>query len=454
MNPKIVLALSAAALCSTLVVADDATDIAQLQKLVAELQANQEALVDETSNSKVGFTTVDTAFSHNGMGAAASKVYNSKSPLSIGGYGDMYFSSSDKPGSDNMADVYHFVPYIGYKFTDNIILNTELEFEHGGANPEMAEPEGYAIVEFMYLDFLIDKAFNLQLGHLLVPMGLINMRHEPTLFNTVQKPLTEKYIIPSTWHSSGAMAYGSLGESGISYNAGIIQTLDLDNEFAGTEDQIHDAPAGSTGKSAYNKAAFVGRLDYRGINGLLVGGSLYYGDATQGSVSGAEALIYDLHTTYEIAGFKAKALYSAVHIECADKIAAAQTDPLNANYDPLNPNGLSMQDGHGYYINLEYDVLSLAQTRYRLPIFVQYDYIDPTENVVDKNGNTVANYDYVDDVSGLTKTAGTNTKEATTTVGLNFFPHEQVVLKMDYAMTDLDVGTDYNTFSLGLGFIF
>ena len=90
MNKKIVLALSAAALCSTLVQADDASDIAELKKLVAELQANQEALVDETSNAQVGFTTVDTSFSHNGMGAAASKVYKSSSPLSIGGYGDMY----------------------------------------------------------------------------------------------------------------------------------------------------------------------------------------------------------------------------------------------------------------------------------------------------------------------------------------------------------------------------
>ena len=446
---KTVLALCAASVLANVVYADTASELESLKKQVAELQANQEALVDETSNAKVGFTTVDTAFSHNGMGAAASKVYRSSSPLSIGGYGDMYFANSDKRGAGSTADVYHFVPYIGYKFTDNIILNTELEFEHGGANPEMDEPEGYAIVEFMYLDFLMYQSFNLQLGHLLVPMGLINMRHEPTLFNTVQKPKTEKLIIPSTWHSTGAIAYGSFGESGISYNAGIIQALDLNNEFAGTSEQVYESPAGSTGKSAFNKAAFVGRLDYRGINGLLLGASLYYGDATQGSVSGASALIYDIHATYEIDGFKAKALYAASHIEGADKIAAQQNDPLN-------PNGLTMSDSNGYYLNLQYDVLAMAETRYKLPVFVQYDVVDPTKNVVDKNGNAVANYDYTDDATGLIRTAGTDTKETTTTVGLNFFPQEQVVLKMDYAMTKMDAAAaeDYNTFSLGLGFIF
>jgi hypothetical protein len=34
------------------------------------------------------------------------------------------------------------VPYIGYKFSDNIILNTELEFEHGGSNAEVAAEGG------------------------------------------------------------------------------------------------------------------------------------------------------------------------------------------------------------------------------------------------------------------------------------------------------------------------
>ena len=456
---KITLALTTAALLSNMAFADDAADIAELKQQVAEMQENQQAMVDETSNSQVGFTTVDTSFSHNGMGAAASKVYNSKSPLSIGGYGDMYFASTDKPGKDNIADVYHFVPYIGYKFTDNIILNTEIEFEHGGANPEMEEPEGYAIVEFMYLDFLMYQSFNAQVGHLLVPMGLINLRHEPTLFNTVQKPKTEKYIIPATWHSTGAIAYGSFGDTGLSYNAGVIQAIELNNDAAGQPGQLREGRAGSTGKSAYNSAAFIGRLDYRGVNGLLIGASLYYGDATQNtsanekagkSVSDAKTLIYDIHATYEVAGFKAKALYGATNISDAANISAATS--VN---NTLNPNGLSTQDSMGYYVNLEYDVLASVNTAYRLPIFVQYDYIDPTKNVVDKNGNAVANYDVQKD-SGSIKTVSTNTKEATTTVGINFFPHEQVVLKMDYAMTSIDVDSskNYNTFTLGMGFIF
>jgi len=432
---KTVLALSAAALLSNMAFADDSAEIAALKQQMAEIQANQEALVDETSNAQVGFTTVDTSFSHNGMGAAASKVYNSKSALSIGGYGDMYVAHSDKPGAGSVADVYHFVPYIGYKFTDNIILNTEIEFEHGGANAEMADPEGYAIIEFMYLDFLMYQSFNIQLGHLLVPMGLINLRHEPTLYNSVQKPLTEKYIIPSTWHSTGAMAYGSFGETGLSYNAGFIQAIDLNNEASGSKGQVREGRAGSTGKSAFNRAAFVGRLDYRGFNGLFVGASMYYGSASQGSVSGATALIYDLHATYEIAGFKFKGLYGATDITGADKVAAAVISPTEAGTFQ------SLTDSNGFYINGEYDVLSSLSTTDRLPLFVQYDYVNPAANVVNNTDQIIK----------------TNVGEtATTTVGMNYFPHEQVVLKVDYAMTDViaDGAKDYNTASVGIGFIF
>ncbi|MGB5966640.1 MAG: hypothetical protein WBG65_14050, partial [Sulfurimonadaceae bacterium] len=380
---KIVLALSAAALFSNMAFADDTTDIAELKKQVAELQANQEALVDETSNSQVGFTTVDTAFSHNGMGAAASKVYNSSSPLSIGGYGEMYFASPDN--GDNFADVYRFVPYIGYKFTDNIILNTEIEFEHGGAKDNGTG--GYAIIEFMYLDFLLDEAFNVQVGHVLTPMGLINLRHEPTLFNTVQRPNTEIYVLPSTWHTNGLLAYGNIGESGLSYNAGVIQALDFNNDDAGQKKQIRSGRAGSDEKSTYNRAAFVGRLDYRGVTGLFVGASMYYGDASQGSVADASALMYDLHAVYEIAGFKAKALYTATKIDGADKIATANAGTINP------PDGASISDADGYYVNLEYDVLATLGTTYKLPVFVQYDYINPTGTVVDSSNTVIPTLD-------------------------------------------------------------
>ena len=198
----------------------DTTEIADLKKEIKELREITNSLIDETSDLKTGFsyTTVDTTKSHSGLGSAASKVYYSKSPLSIGGYGEMYYSQQTGDSTNKSTlDVYRFVPYIGYKFTDNIILNTEIEFEHGGvANSGGAAKGGEVIVEFMYLDFLINENVNLRVGNFLMPMGLINEKHEPTLFTTVQRPDTSKYILPSTWHESGLMVYGDIVE-GLSY---------------------------------------------------------------------------------------------------------------------------------------------------------------------------------------------------------------------------------------------
>ena len=438
---KTILSLVAAAAVSTSLFADAETDAlkAQLKAMTERLDAmetNQETLVEETANLQTGFNfnVLDNDFSHNGMGVAASKVYKSKSPLSIGGYGEMNYQN--KEDADNIADVYRFVPYIGYRFTDKIILNTEIEFEHGGAKPGADSAQeggeyGYAVIEFMYLDFLFNDNFNLQAGLLLAPMGLINLRHEPTLFNTVQRPNTEKYLLPSTWSTNGVIAYGNIGES-FTYNAGIMQALNFDNANAGKQKQIRSARLGG-GKSAYNNLAGVARFDYIGTPGLMVGASGYYGSASQGTVSGATALMYDLHASYENSGFKVKALYTATDIDSADKIAAGDFTT-----------GTSIESANGYYVNAEYDVLASVNSEYKLPVFVQYDYINPTDSVVDATNASAA--------------VDANAEIATTTIGLNFFPHEQVVLKADYAMAkykDSDTTKqDQDILSVSLGFIF
>ena len=79
---------------------------------------------------------------------------------------------------------------------------------------------GKVVVEFLYLDFLLSEEANLRIGHVLTPMGLVNLRHEPTLFNTVQRPEVENKLIPSTWHENGALVYGRIETAG--YNIPLV----------------------------------------------------------------------------------------------------------------------------------------------------------------------------------------------------------------------------------------
>lgn len=407
------LALSAFLLLGSTAYAGESADIQALKQEVKELREMTQTLVDETSDLKTGFnyTVVESEKSHSGLGSAASKVYYSKSPLSIGGYGEMYYSDAKVSGGTDKTtlDVYRFVPYIGYKFSDNIILNTEIEFEHGGvANDGGTAEGGEVIVEFMYLDFLINKHANIRVGNMLMPMGLINERHEPTLFTTVQRPNTSKYLIPSTWHESGAMVYGEIIDN-LSYKFAAVSALQTG--VSGSS-WLRSGRGGSFKQTDANMA-FVARVDYTGINGLLVGASAYTAPSVNGKSSTTN--MYDVHLDYKNSGARVYGVYT-------------QTDRSDASDIAAN----AVEKAQGGFVNASFDVLSLTSMKTQLPIFVQYESINPEEERADgTSGNRLD----------------------TTTVGINYFPHEQVVLKLDYAMASQGA-VDTDTASISMGFIF
>jgi len=401
--------------------ADIQKELEQMQKRLGELEQKQKkseeersALIDElaTLQSEGWFQTVDVSKSHSGLGSAASKVYYTQNPLSIGGYGEMYWA--DSKGREAITDVYRFVPYIGYKFSDNIILNTELEFEHGG---------GKVAIEFLYLDFLINRNFNLRVGSQLVPVGLVNQKHEPTLFPTVQRPETEKYIIPSTWNETGVVAYGETGIADLYYHFGFVNSLNLNSDATknGEERWIREGRWGSAEKAAMRRVAVTGRLDYGAIKGLSAGASFYWGDASNSKSANVEdtsILIYDLHAIYSYESVRVKGLFTQALLNGADKISST-----------------AAKRAQGWYITGEYDIMQSLGRGSSMPLFVQYESYNP---VKEREGGAAA----MDDIDIWT-------------FGLNYYPHEQVVLKADYAIKDRNDGSEkIDTLSFGLGFIF
>jgi hypothetical protein len=408
--------LASLLMISSLASADNTTDIQALKNeikslkmMINKLSEKTDTLVDETSDLKTGFnyTTVDTQKSHSGLGSAASKVYYSKSPLSIGGYGELsYANNSD---TSTLAGS-KFVPYIGYKFSDNIILNTEIEFNGGGVDSAGGGDE--VVVEFMYLDFLLNSHANIRLGNFIIPMGLINERHEPTLFNTVNRPDTAQYLIPSTWTESGVMVYGDIVEN-LTYKFAAISALKTD---VNGKKWLRGGRGGSFERTDPNLGV-VARIDYSGINGLLIGASAYYAPSTDGTTS--QTSMYDIHADYKNNGFRAYGVYT-------------QTERSNAS----DINTTAVKSAKGGYINLSYDILSLTSSKYSLPLFVQYESVSPEDKRAD--GSSLSSVD-------------------TTTFGINFFPHEQVVLKLDYAMSNNDytnTGKDTDNLNVSMGFIF
>jgi len=126
------------------------------------------------------------------------------SPVSIGGYGEILFIENQ--GRTDRADALRVVMYFGYQFDERWNFSSELELEHASTdkNGEMA-------VEMAQLEYQLCDDLAVRGGLLLVPMGLLNERHEPTTFLPTQRPETERRIIPTTWREIGVGLRGACG---------------------------------------------------------------------------------------------------------------------------------------------------------------------------------------------------------------------------------------------------
>lgn len=347
-----------------------------------------------------------------GSGPAASKVYQLGHGLSIGGYGEAkytHFINGQEEKSDR-ADLVRLILYTGYKFSDRIVLNTELEFEH--AKVEGGEDGGEVAVEFAQLDFLLRQDLNLRAGLMLVPVGITNEQHEPTQFHGNDRPLVERQVIPATWRELGIGAFGTLVES-LDYKLCLVTGLDASGFDAtgirGGRQEGSEATAEDWG--------VVARLDYQPVLGLDLGASAYLGNSGQGGAFQGEhpdvfTQLYETHLQARHHGLEFKGLATLLRID-----------------DTALLDGVPSQALAGYG-ELAYDVLPLLcpQSGQYLAPFVRMEKID-------YQGSSEDLELYV--------------------AGLSYKPHPQVVLKADYRkfnhLAKADGGDELN---LGIGFIF
>ena len=400
---------------------------------IIELEKKLQALTEEVIQlkTKEDVPELYKANSFSGMGASASKVYEQKG-LSIGGYGELLYSS---PRGDGIAtsDAYRLVPYIGYNFNDKIVFNSEIEFEHGGAIPTTSSNTdsngdtiddktitGEVVIEFAYLDFLFSPKYSLRAGHILVPLGRINLKHEPINFYSANRPEIEKNIIPSTWHENGLMLFGE--HKSLSYKIGVVNSFDLSGDNAKNSSWLRSArQKGARAKS--EDLSYFARLDYS-FKGNTAGVSYYTGNSTHDTAGRGDGTvqIFEAHLDYKYKDFILNALYVNGSVSDTDLIAAS--------------NGVLGSDVEGYYLTLAYDLKTLFKMNQSIIPFVRYSEYDLHKEVA----------------TGQTKD-NTLSKQRTT-FGVSYFPDPQVVIKADYQMKENDEGNEADIFNLALGFVF
>ncbi|MDI1276915.1 hypothetical protein [Methylobacter sp.] len=377
-----------------------------------------------------------------GMGPAASKVYSAGKGLSIGGYGEGNYSAKvgDKGSSNDSADMARMVLYAGYKFTDRILFNSELEFEHASTG-EGSESKGEVSVEFASLDFFIDQRANVRAGLVLMPMGLVNRIHEPLFYFGNHRPEVEQRIIPSTWREMGAGLFGAITPN-LTYTAYVVSGLDATGF---TSDGTREGRGGGSNAKAEN-FGYVARMDYdpAALPGVTVGGSAYVGNSGQnqtfaGQKADVFTQLYEAHVQWKYRGLEFRTLGSWGHIGDAALVSAANI-ARNGPVDPDHPNAGQVvgSQNYGWYTEAGYDVLPLLwqdTTQYLAPFF-RYERL-----------NTMAKAP-----SGFANDPSRDWQIYQ--VGLQYKPIPNVVIKADYRNYVAKQGPLPDDFNLGFGFIF
>jgi hypothetical protein len=404
-----------------------------------------EVVSEESIPSTAPVTTVessdDTYESFSDLGLAASKVYQKKeSALSIGGYGEFklkkyrdfknYANATNNETRNKLeTNVLRFIPYFGYKFNDWIVMNAEIEFEDGGARSDGERNYKYAIVEFAYLDFMFDEKYNLRVGHVLVPFGNINLNHEPVSFLTSERPLVETFIIPSTWHTNGMLLYGTISD--FDYYAGLVTSPDAGKFIEGRF--IQQGRLGA--KQFTDDFSFVSRLSYKGIPGLEIGGSLYYGTSTVLAQDKPGDAINTLDADVTITMAEAHIGYQANGWNIQ---ALAVVGKMSDEYVNLNTTTDTIAGSvNGQYLTVGYDFLHNVNSDQKLYGVAEIERLD-----LDADSETAIPDNY---------------KFNEYTIGLAYYPTSKVVIKAEYSVKDYADGAslaDEKAFIAALGFIF
>lgn len=397
---------------------------------IEELRRRLEILAEEFERQRSGEATqvelTDQEARALGLAPSAASLYRRSQGVSIAGYGEMLyqdFASEDEAGNDTglgaQADFLRSILYAGYRFNDKFLFNSEIEVEHAD---EIS-------VEFAYIDYLVSESFGVRGGMLLIPMGLVNEFHEPTVFIGTRRPETEQRIIPSTWRENGFGVHGTIGAT-VAYRAYVVNGLDATG---------FSASGIRGGRQKGSKAlatdlAFVGRVDLTPTPGVFVGGSLYRGGSGQGQIEadGREldvtTTIFDLHGQAQIRGFDLRALYARAEIDDAAE--------LNRALGLQGPSAVA-ETLEGAYVQLGYNVLSqVSSGDVSLVPFYRYETVDTQATMP----------------AGFARSLATDMTFHT--FGLELKPTPGVVFKADYQVITNEARTGRNQFNVNLGYAF
>ena len=374
-------------------------DAAESRDASAESRLTATAAQVQETDAKIEATSafVET-LADRGEGVSGNAWYDR---TSLGGYGEMHLNL----GNGSEIDFHRWVLFVGHEFSDSIRMFSEVELEHSLAGD--GKP-GEVELEQAFVEMDLTDSTNAKAGLFLLPIGMLNETHEPNTFYGVERNNVEKEIIPTTWWEGG-VAFSHQFDNGFSLDYALHSGLNT--PVTGSNAFSIRSGRQKVAEAALDSGALTARVRYTGIPGLELAftGQLQQ-DIAQGSLTeDIDALLLSAHMDWRSGPFGFRALY-------------AQWD-----LGGIAPVLVGRDEQYGFYLEPSYR----------------------WESEIGEFG-VFGRYSRYDTRAGDTSDSATDYFD----IGVNYWPHEAVVLKGDVQFARPENGNDDETVNLGVGYHF
>lgn len=383
--------------------------MAEVQQQNQDLKAENQTLknkVDATEQTAREASETAEALAVATEEAVKTASFNTNK-TSIGGYGELHYNNLE--GQNGAADkdeidFHRFVLFFGHEFNDELRFFSEFELEHSLVKDTSNGSNGGEVeLEQAYIEYDINKQHRVKGGLFLMPVGIVNETHEPNTFYGTERNPVESNIIPTTWWEAGVMFSGQLAQ-GFSYDLAATSGLNTNNA---NKYKVRSGRQ-KVSKAQAEDFAYTGRLKWTAIPGVELAVTAQYQDnmtQSQDPTAGSATLL-ETHAVIQQGNFGLRGLYATWDL------------------DGSGPKASGADEQTGWYIEPSYRIND------NFGVFARYNEWD------NQAGNsTDSEYQQVD-------------------LGVNWWPHKDVVVKVDYQDQDAPAGKEQDGVNVGLGYQF
>ncbi len=377
---------------------------ARLAETDQKVEATAEMLEQGSPASHAEASGAPVRAAHEAEGGHQPFHHGRSGRTTVGGYGEMHYARLDGEGGaadKREMDFHRFILFLNHEFDERTRFASELEVEHAFVEPDDG---GEVALEYAYIERDLRDDLSLRAGMMLVPVGIINETHEPPTFYGVERPEVEKYVLPTTWREGGVQFVWRP-------RPGWQADLMLHSGFQTSAAKSYAVRAGrkSVGEAPANDLAFTARVRWTGMPGVeLAAAYQRQSDVTQGTDANAGAAnLWTAHAIVQKGAAGLRALYARWDL------------------DGSGPASVGADVQRGWYV-------------------------EPSWRFNGELG-AFARYSRWDNQAG---SAATASEKRQWNLGLNWWPHPDVVFKLDWQIEDNADGKNQDGLNLGVGYMF